>query len=204
MLINFRKRATAFVVAVLHVLMVSLGAIPGVASAQSVDIKPPVIEFEAISTGTIGDNQAFGATVVDDVGVSSVKLFYRFSEASVYESQAMTPLGASGIYTVTLASEEVPADAEYIQYYLEALDDIGNRSLEGFAFDPIERELVSPQAAIAQPTAEPVAAKGLSTNQKIVIGALGLLLVGVLASASGGGGSSSPGVPVTVVVDQLP
>ena len=202
---HLRKRSLSFIAAVLHLSIICLGAFPGIATAQSVDIEPPVIEFEAIDEGTLGDNQVFGATVLDNVAVSSVKLFYRFSESGQYRSQLMIMLGSSGIYTITIDNEAVPADATFVQYYLEALDGVGNRSLQGFAFDPIERQLVEAQIVAADATTEPVAATGISLNQKIIYGALGLLLVGVLASASGGGGSSTtPGVPVTVVVDQLP
>ena len=117
----------------------------------------------------------------------------------------MSLLGDSGIYTVKLESAELPDQANLIQYYLEATDIVGNRALQGFAFDPLERLLVSESVAAVPPASEPFVSGSLSLTRKVIYGAVGLLLVGVLAAASGGGGSgSSAGVPVTVVVDQLP
>jgi hypothetical protein len=199
------RRLTALVLVLFQLSMALFSTIPRLALAQTSDIDPPIIEFEAIATGNAGDSQVFAATVNDNVTVQSVNLFYRFAEDTSYRSRLMNMLGSSGIYTVTLDSLEVPVDASFIQYYLEAFDSVGNRTLQGFAFDPLERQLVS-VAKIADapaPTSEPIASEGMPLNRKIIYGAVGLLIVGVLASASGGGGSSA-GVPVTVVVDQLP
>lgn len=199
------RRLTALVLVLFQLSMALFSTIPRLALAQTSDIDPPIIEFEAIATGNAGDSQVFAATVNDNVTVQSVNLFYRFAEDTSYRSRLMNMLGSSGIYTVTLDSSEVPVEASFIQYYLEAFDSVGNRTLQGFAFDPLERQLVS-VAKIADapaPTSEPIASEGMPLNRKIIYGAVGLLIVGVLASASGGGGSSA-GVPVTVVVDQLP
>lgn len=198
------KRVTACLLVILQLSVVVLSAVPRLAMAQTTDIDPPVIEFEAISSGNTGDSQVFAATVVDNVSVKSVTLFYRFAEDTNYQTREMGMLGSSGIFTVTIDSSEVPQSAGFIQYYLEAFDGVGNRTLQGFAFDPLERQLVTVTEVAVVPAAEPIAAEGMPLNRKIIYGAVGLLIVGVLASASGGGGGSSAGVPVTVVVDQLP
>lgn len=196
---NLSKRLVVMLITFLQ-----LFSMPGMVNAQSTDIEPPVIEFEAVSSGNAGDSQVFAATVADNTQIASVTLYYRFAESTAYQNRPLNMLGSSGIYTVTISSEELPPSATFIQYYIEAFDAAGNRALQGFAFDPIERQLVTPQAPVAQATNEPVEASGMSLNRKLLYGAVGLLVVGVLASAAGGGGSSSAGVPVTVVVDQLP
>lgn len=196
---NLSKRLVVMLITFLQ-----LFSMPGMVNAQSTDIEPPVIEFEAVSSGNAGDSQVFAATVADNTQIASVTLYYRFAESTAYQNRPLNMLGSSGIYTVTISSEELPPSATFIQYYIEAFDVAGNRALQGFAFDPIERQLVTPQAPVAQATNEPVEASGMSLNRKLLYGAVGLLVVGVLASAAGGGGSSSAGVPVTVVVDQLP
>lgn len=196
---NLSKRLVVMLITFLQ-----LFSMPGMVNAQSTDIEPPVIEFEAVSSGNAGDSQVFAATVADNTQIASVTLYYRFAESTAYQNRPLNMLGSSGIYTVTISSEELPSSATFIQYYIEAFDAAGNRALQGFAFDPIERQLVTPQAPVVQATNEPVEASGMSLNRKLLYGAVGLLVVGVLASAAGGGGSSSAGVPVTVVVDQLP
>ncbi len=186
--------------------VVQLFSLPGMAWAQQADIDPPVIEFEAVSSGNAGDSQVFAATVADNAVVQSVSLYYRFAESTAFDKRSMTMLGTSGIYTVSITGEEQPTDSTFIQYYIEAFDEAGNRALQGFAFDPIERQLVTPVAtAGSQVPVEPIESTGMSLNRKILYGAVGLLVIGVLASAAGGGGgSSSAGVPVTVVVGQIP
>ena len=199
MLDNLSKRLVVMLITFLQ-----LFSMPGVVNAQSTDIEPPVIEFEAVSSGNAGDSQVFAATVADNTEIASVTLYYRFAESTAYLNRPLNMLGNSGIYTATISSEELPPAATFIQYYIEAFDTAGNRALQGFAFDPIERQLVTPKAPVAQVTNEPVETTGMSFNRKLLYGAVGLLVVGVLASAAGGGSGSSAGVPVTVVVDQLP
>ena len=186
--------------------VVQLISLPSTVWAQEVDVDPPVIEFEAVSSGNAGDSQVFAATVADNAGVKSVSLYYRFAESAAFEKRPMTLLGSSGIYTITIAADEQPIDSTFVQYYIEAFDATGNRALQGFAFDPIERQLVTPEATTAsQASIEPIESTGISLNKKILYGVVGLLVVGVLASASDGGdGGSSAGVPVTVVVGQIP
>ncbi|MFT4728458.1 MAG: hypothetical protein ACI9UN_002967 [Granulosicoccus sp.] len=198
------RRMTAGLLVFFQLSMGLFSTIPRMASAQATDIAPPVIDFEAIKSGTSGDSQVFSATVIDNVNVRSVELFYRFAENTGYQSRLMDMLGSSGIFTVTLDSLEVPEEANFVQYYIEAFDGVGNRTLQGFAFDPLERQLFSlNEVAVASPS-EPIPTDRIPLNRKIIYGALGLLILGAIASSSSSGGGSSTGVPVTVVVDQLP
>ena len=146
----------------------------------------------------------FSATVSDDRDVADVLLHYRLDDESVYQNRTMTPIGSTGIFTTTLKIDDT---VDTIQYYIEATDKAGNRTLQGFAFDPIERQLVErqvPAAQLSREEEEP--AQGLSTGRKILYGVLGLVVVGALASAAGGSGSggSSATVPVTITVGPLP
>jgi hypothetical protein len=198
------RRMIAGLIVFFQLSMGLFSTIPRLASAQATDIVPPVIDFEAIKTGTLGDSQVFAATVTDDVSVQSVELFYRFAENTGYQSRQMNMLGSSGIFTVTLDSLEIPEKANFVQYYIEAFDGVGNRALQGFAFDPLERQLVSLNEVAVTPAGESIPTDGMPLNRKIIYGAVGLLILGAIASSSSSGGGSSTGVPVTVVVDQLP
>lgn len=201
---NYRRVLT-HLLALLHLMMSLMWILPATsAHAQSAaDSEPPVIDFEAVSEGYAGDSQVFTATVSDDTNVEVVTLYYRFSEDALYANRIMSPLGSSGIYTTTIETDVAPAGTTSIQYYMEALDSAGNRTLQGFAFDPIERELVDTPVAVAESASAPVVA-GMSTGRKIVYGVLGLVVVGAIASSAGGGGGSDPGVPVTINVQELP
>lgn len=183
------------------------------ALAQSSDTAPPQIDFRALEEGRRGDAQVFSATIKDDTAVKSVTLHYRFEPGEPYRSSPMEALGGTGIYTTSIGGADT--DTAVIQYYIEARDEIGNRSIEGFPFDPLERRLLEPGVPIAGPTPAPEEpGPGLTTGQKVLYGVLGVVLVGTLAAvAGGGGGGGSDGtpplgddtdVPVTIVVDPLP
>ena len=182
------------------------------AGAQSSDRTPPLIEFQPLEEGRRGDTQVFSASVSDDTGVESVTLRYRVAAGEPYRELAMEPLGTTDIYTASVSGAD--AEVASIQYYIEAIDVADNRSIEGFAFDPLERVLVEPGVPIAgaaPPSGE--LSTGMTTGQKILYGVLGVVVVGAIAAAASGGGGGSDGapplgddtdVPVTVVVDPLP
>jgi len=179
--------------------------------AQSIDAEPPLVDFQPVGEGVRGDSQVFTATVSDNKGVVSVVLHFRFDSDSLYQTREMQALGSTDIYTTTLESNDADEAVNSIQYYIEAADAAGNRTLEGFAFDPIERLLVDRPLAINEQNSATAAdsksipAVGMSTGRKVLYGLLGVIVVGALASSSSGGGASSqPGVDVTVVVDPLP
>lgn len=200
----------AFCLAFCQLTLTLGGASP--ARAQVEDNTPPAIEFQPLEEGRRGDTQVFSANVSDDSAIESVTLRYRLESGEPYASLPMKPLGGTNIYTASIAGAD--ADAESIQYYIEAIDAVGNRSIEGFAFDPLERVLRTPGVPIAGPAPESEGpASGLTTTQKILYGVLGVVVVGAIAAAAGGGGGGSGGgqplgdetdVPVTVVVDPVP
>lgn len=210
---NGRRALTAWL-ALCHLLLALAVAPP--TFAQSGDDEPPLIEFEPLAEGRRGDTQVFSAKVSDDVAIESVTLRYRLSADESYRSAPMVPLAGTAIHS---ASIEIPGDeVSSIQYYIEAKDTSGNRSIEGFAFDPLERRLVEQPVPIAQAPAsgsvEPaseVQAGGMSTGRKVLYGVLGVVAIGAIAAAASGGGGSDggtpqsddPGVNVRVVVDPL-
>ena len=218
------RRALVWAVALCHLLIVPFSS-PAFAqsgdagAADGIDREPPVIEFEPLGDGRRGDAQVFSVRVTDDVDVASVALRYRLSAEVPYRTATMRRLGGTDLYTVSLPGAET--DVAAIQYYIVARDEAGNRSIEGFAFDPLERRLVdrttSADAAGSAPTAsEPtsptVSVEGMSTGRKVLYGVLGVIAVGALAAAVGGGDGGDGGgpqadepggsdVPVTFVID---
>ena len=171
------------------------------AFAQGIDADPPSIEPEFVSEGIRGDSQVFTATVDDNVLVTSVLLNYRFGAEGPYRRAPMNMLASTGIYTLTVETANVPDSIDAIYYYIEALDAAGNRTLHGFAFDPVKRFLVDVPQAITKPSN--TIATGMSTQRKIIFGALGVLIVGALASGSSPGSAESS-VPITVIGGELP
>lgn len=199
-----RQRMLTTAVVALQLFMQVMLVMPSSSWAQTLDTDPPRIDFKPVVEGLKGDSQVFSATVSDDREVASVMLHYRLDNESTYQNRTMSPIGSTGIFSTTL---KVDSTVEVIQYYIEAMDEAGNRTLQGFAFDPIERQLLDRQVPAAQ-TATTVPEPGMSTGRKILYGVLGLVVVGALASAAGGsgdsGGSSNPDVPVTITVRPLP
>lgn len=208
------RRLLCCFVAITHVTVTSLLWSPSTALAQSVDVEPPTIEFERIERGVLGDTQVFSTTVLDDREVAEVTLHYRFGADAPYESVSMIALAGTSIHT---ASIPTTLDTNpNLQYYLEARDTSGNRSIQGFAFDPLERQLVAAEstepAAVAQNSAPPIATDGISTGRKVFYGILGVIAVGALAAAAGGSGGGGGNelsaddpntIPLTITVDPL-
>lgn len=210
---SYLRRLFATFVAIVHMLTFCLLAVATPAAAQTPDSEPPVIDFERLNEGVQGDTQAFSAMVTDDRGVDRVTLFYRLDPQSRYESTSMISLAGTSIYTATVPTAGV--EATVLQYYIEARDSAGNRSIQGFAFDPIERQLVPPgqplAAAPAVDTAPAPIEPGISTGRKVLYGVLGVLALGAIAAAAGGSGGGGGGpsaddpgtIPLTITVDPL-
>ena len=205
----FRKLTSAFV-ALTHLVFSVLIAAPGLAHAQSADTEPPVIELELVEEGVRGETQVFSATVTDDNAVSSMTLHYRFANDAAYIAVPMSLIQGTNIYTASIDTNDSSATA--IQYYMEAKDAGGNRTVQGFAFDPFDRvlvdnEIVAADASSASGSVVPVVPPSRSTTRKIAYGLLGLLVIGGLVSASGGssgGNNAGDGeVELTIVVDKF-
>ena len=211
--LSSKRLFTAFL-AVLHLLVSMVAVAPLATWAQVVDTEPPIIDIQAADEGVLGDNQVFTTTVTDNQGVSSVVLHFRFDDNSAYVAQEMQVLSGTDIYTATVETNNVGAGVDSIQYFIEAKDNSGNRTLQGFAFDPLERALIFQNSAVndsanvnASNDSGSTPAVGMSTRNKVLLGLLGVVVIGALAassSSSSDGGSSEPGVPLTVNVDPGP
>ncbi|MEE9318942.1 MAG: hypothetical protein V3U76_00705 [Granulosicoccus sp.] len=187
-----------------HLLVSLVAVLPANALAQTTESDPPEIQLEMVDEGARGDNQVFTATVTHSTGVESVTLHYRMADAGDYQSLDMSVLASTDIYTASVETRGM--DATIIQYYIEARDAAGNRSIRGFAFDPLQRELVDSTAVAAQSTTAP--ANAGSGKRKILYGVLGLVVLAGLAAAAGGDndsggnqGAAGPDVPVRIIVD---
>jgi hypothetical protein len=178
-------------------------------SAQTNDAEPPNLGFEPTEQAARGAEQLFEVSATDNVDIESVVLFYRYSADAEYQQIAMARQASSNTYSVVLPAHDIGADVEIIQYYIQASDLEGNRTLEGFAFDPLSRTLLDP-SQLSQETSQSDEGliadfNRLSTGKKILYGALGVLTVGALIAASDSGGTGvETGVPVTVLVEPLP
>jgi len=213
------KAWLATLMAAIQVLFLLVATPP--AFAQEVDREAPVVTFEPLEQGRRGDTQVFSANVSDEVGVEAVRLFYRFDIEGVYRAVPMELLAETSIYSASI--DGIDRDVEVIQYYIEARDASGNRTVEGFAFDPLERVLLdnveladgaSPAGGAVVADEQPIET-GMSTGRKVLYGVLGIVAIGALASlaggSDGGGGGTSSGpindqpsqVRVNVIVDPL-
>jgi len=182
-----------------------LGAGAALAQGQPsrMDVEPPLIEHEVVINADSDYRQSFVATVVDDVDLDSVRLFYRFAGEPAYGSVQMRQVSSSSTYIAQIPTD--PSSDVSIEYYLQAQDVSGNRTLRGYAFNPLVRSVNVPEPLLANPSTPAEAgvevaaattteeAKPRSKALYIVGGALLLGLVAGALSASGGGSSSSGG-----------
>lgn len=161
---------------------------------ENVDVEPPLIEHDVVSQSEGSIRQTFVATVVDDEELDRVQLFYRFAGETSYSRYTMTQLSFSSTYVAQIPTD--PDSTTAIEYYLQARDTSGNRTVRGYTFSPLVREIVIPEPVGPSPSeleagagATPVVdAEASSGLPKIVYIIGGVLLVGLLASAAGGGG----------------
>jgi len=199
----------------LSVLLVLSGGNPLVVSAQQsdstsvpsvpaqsaatleLDLQPPVIVLQEETEGVAGQDQMFTADVRDDVEVVLVALFYRRAGEVGYIELPMQPADGSNFYTATLSTDA--DDTRSIEYYIQAEDRAGNRSIKGFVFDPLTRTLQLDASPIAN-----TAAKEGGLKRPWFWGVIGLVAVVVIAGAASSGGSSdsspTPGGPITIEV----
>jgi len=165
------------------------------AYAQGVpDATPPVIEHEGPERAAAASRQVFTAQVVDDRVLRDVTLYHRRDGELPYRASPMNALADSAFFSASIPTD--PRDSRRIEYYLQARDTGGNRTVSGFAFDPWMREIVA--SAPAGGLSPPAVTGPGETSAPIAIGgvawwkvALGVVAVGALAALAGGGGSGS-------------
>jgi hypothetical protein len=168
-------------------------------SSTTVDVDPPLIEHEVVSQVESDIRQTFVATVVDDGELNSVIFFYRFAGETNFTRYVMAPLSASSTFIAQIPTD--PKIVTAIEYYIQARDLSGNRTVRGYTFNPLIREIVlpqkptviSPQVVVGAEVGEKTQTTGL-TKALYVVG--GVLLLGLIAGAasSSGGGPVQPGI----------
>ena len=163
------------------------------AQSSPIDVEPPLIEHDVVGTVEAGIRQSFFASVVDDNELDSVSLYYRFQNDPAYSSVLMQRVSYSSTYVV-----HIPTDAASdrdIEYYIQARDKAGNRTVRGYAFNPLLRTINLAETTPVASTPEPATGAVDSSSGKkktVLYVVLGVLALGLAASAAGGGGTDDP------------
>jgi len=177
-----------------------LSVVAHTAIAQNLpDTEPPIIEIETLGESVADNTQVFAAQIAEDRVLLDAILYYRRQGQDAFSGAVMKPLGDTGYFSVSIETDIT--DLRTIEYYVQARDESGNRTVSGFAFDPFQRTLLPASVSISQNTsAQGSTNSGTGASSEIIKPAfkrpwvkvaLGVLALGVLASAAGGGGSSS-------------
>ena len=182
--------------------------------AQTVpDIEPPIVEIEIVDFTTADRSQVFTVQAADDLGLKDVSLHYRRTGENIFKKVLMDSVGDTGYFSVAIETD--PTDLRSFEYYAQALDLTGNRTVKGFAFDPFVR-MLSPASDTSLAAVEPAstttttastdAAAGaaattaaselpkprISTTRKwVYVSACGSWPLGAVAALASGGGSDS-------------
>lgn len=168
-------------------LFAVMQCLSSVAMAQSgLDLDPPKINHAVPKQLEAGKPLRLNATITDENGVAEATVYYRRGQTGAYDQLPMRNIGGDE-YTALLMTEK---GQKSIAYYIEVLDDGGNRLVEGAPDKPL---LVA------------AASTARSGNSKYLYIVLGVLAVGALAGASGGssgssGGASANTTPLTLSV----
>jgi len=156
-----------------------------VAPFDGIDVEPPFIEHEVVPEADAGFSQLFRALVSDDQELGSVTLHWRFAGEEGYTDTPMLPSPDGATWSARVPTSDLESRA--IEYYLQARDAGGNRTVRGFAFSPLTRRIRS-SAPLAEPIGNLSPTVQRSTFVYYVLGALVVGLVAGLASSGGGGG----------------
>lgn len=105
-----------------------------VASAAPMDTIKPTITHTPVTAARADASVGISAVVKDNIAVESVTLWYRAHGAASYTKLAMTYASATDKYTATIPASAVTAAG--VDYYIEAMDNNGNRALSGSQTTP--------------------------------------------------------------------
>jgi len=168
---------------------------------------PPVIELEELANATADDTQVFTAQIGEDNELQDATLYHRREGQLAFQAVPMVALGSTGLYSVSIATD--PTDLRNIEYYIQARDTAGNRTVNGFAFDPYIRTLTSPSAAqggTAQSTGNNAGSLDAQAapfyKRRWFQVAVGVVAVGILASTVGNDDEETILVPLTINVER--
>jgi len=207
--LNFRRNV-AYLLVAFQIIMSPVSLFISPAYAQALDTEPPTVGFDTVDESRKGDAQVFTVVATDNQSIESIVIFYRTDPEADFQAADMMRIGDTDLYTMTISADAIPESAELIQYYIEAKDQAGNRTLQGFSFDPAQRVLIGSGAVVTDNTPAQAQEKSesltgsLSTTQKVVYTALGVIVVGALIAAAGSdSGGSTPTTQVTLTVPAL-
>lgn len=182
-----------------------------IALAQSaVDVQAPVIELAPMAEAEADDVQVFTVQAADNEALKDVILYYRRAGQLPYQQAPMNQIGSSQYYVANIDTDHT--DLRDFQYYIQARDESGNRTVDGFAFDPYTRSLVENSAYAAQQALNLSAAPDVLVEQTSPTTssikwwhlALGVLAAGAIASTVGSDdGSQRDLAPLTVNLSGL-
>jgi len=198
------------VIAIWLVLALAISPTTPLLAQSTPDTRSPVIELEALAESQADLAQVFTAQVADDRLLQDVILYHRRTGQQPFAKLIMEQIGDSGFFTASIETD--PSDLRSIEYYVQARDEGGNRTVEGYAFDPYTRVIVANEEVIASTVAAPTSTTAATTTSTGKIRwwhvALGVLAAGAVASAVSGGSSSSSNdddgtVPLTVTLTGL-
>jgi hypothetical protein len=204
--INRKIKAT---ICYLLVLVFTATHTPLALAQSTIDAQAPVVELVPMAEVEADDVQVFTVQAADDGILKDVILYYRRAGQLPYQQAPMKQIGSSQYYVANI--ETLPTDLRSFQYYIQARDESGNRTVDGYAFDPYTRTLVENSAYAAQAlnlTSAPEVSEEASTATSSRIKwwhlALGVVAAGAIASTVGGDdGGQSDLAPITVNLSGL-
>ena len=208
---NNRSPLKRFILSLLIVQLVfpfSLSIQAADLALPSDDVVAPTVTHEPIE-GSVSNkgSHVISATVVDDVAVQSVILFYRTVGTMTYKRMPMTKMSNTDLYTAMISADELAAPG--LEYYIQAKDLAGNSLLRGYSFSPLKITVEDKALATSEPQAntgmvaaleEPPVLSSKSKEKKesiwknkwLWIG-LGAVVIGAAAAGGGGGGDDDNG-----------
>ncbi len=170
-----------------------LGASTAFAQSGQIDVEPPLIEHAIVNTVEADSRQSFFATVVDDDELDSVSLFYRFQNDPTYSTVVMNRVSYSSTYIAHIPTD--PTSDRNIEYYIQARDKAGNRTVRGYAFNPLVREIqladTTPATKVSTGS-DKAAGAGTGTGRTVLYVVLGVLALGLVAGSLSGDSSDPP------------
>lgn len=188
-------------------LLLLVGIVTQHSYAQTIDTQAPIIELEELSEGVADLTQVFTVQIAEYGELKDATLYYRREGQLPFTPAPMQALDTTGYFSVSIPTDAT--DVRTIEYYVQARDEAGNRTVNGFAFDPYKRTLSASPASLAPQTnatnvpvlAVPVTSQAGATpsflKRRWVQITLGVLAVGALASLASDSTNDSEVVPLT-------
>lgn len=161
---NIVQRFARTLLFAVYTLVLALST--AVVAQTTIDLEPPQIQHTVPTKIAPGSPLNLSATITDDGGIEEATVFYRSKQTGPFKSLPMTNTDGAN-YT---ASIPVNKKQQGVRYYIEVMDQGGNRVIEGSPSSPL---------VVQAPK-----------RSNLLYVALGVVAVGLLAGAAGGGSSN--------------